>query len=220
MTAASGEDGLRLARTLAPDVITLDVLMPGMDGWAVLAALKADPLLANIPVVMLTIVEEKNLGYALGAADYLVKPLDRDRLIEVIRRHRPERPVLVVDDDPELRGLIRRVLEREGHTVIEAENGMIGLARARERQPGLVLLDLIMPEMDGFDFLEAFRREEAWRAVPVVVVTARDLTAEDRARLSGSVERVLLKGAQGADALLREIRELVTASVRRSGGER
>jgi len=220
MTAASGEEGLRFARQVAPDVITLDVLMPGMDGWAILAALKADPLLANIPVVMLTIVEEKNLGYALGAADYLVKPLDRDRLIEVIRRHRPERPVLVVDDDPELRGLIRRVLEREGHTVIEAENGMIGLARARERQPGLVLLDLIMPEMDGFDFLEEFRREEAWRAVPVVVVTARDLTPEDRARLSGSVERVLLKGAQGGDALLREIRELVAASVRRSGGER
>jgi CheY-like chemotaxis protein len=97
---------------------------------------------------------------------------------------------------------------------------MIGLARARERQPGLVLLDLIMPEMDGFDFLEAFRREEASRAVPVVVVTARDLTAEDRARLSGSVERVLLKGARRGDALLREIRELVTASVRRSGGER
>jgi CheY-like chemotaxis protein/anti-sigma regulatory factor (Ser/Thr protein kinase) len=220
VTAAGGEEGLRLARTTAPDVITLDVLMPGMDGWAVLAGLKADPLLADIPVVMLTIVEEKNLGYTLGAADYLVKPLDRDRLVEVIRRHRPERPVLVVDDDPELRGLIRRVLEREGHSVMEAENGMIGLARARERQPGLVLLDLIMPAMDGFDFLEAFRGQEAWRAVPVVVVTARDLTIEDRARLSGSVERVLHKGAQGGEPLLREIRELVAASVRRSGGVR
>jgi signal transduction histidine kinase/DNA-binding response OmpR family regulator len=220
VTAATGEEGLRLARTLAPDVITLDVLMPGMDGWAVLAGLKADPLLADIPVVMLTIVEEKNLGYALGAADYLVKPLDRDRLLEVIRRHRPDRPVLVVDDDAELRGLIRRVLEREGHSVMEADNGVSGLARIRERLPGLVLLDLIMPEMDGFDFLEQFRRQEAWRGIPVVVVTARDLTVEDRARLSGSVERVLLKGAQSGDALLRQIRELVAASVRRSGGER
>jgi CheY-like chemotaxis protein len=214
VTATGGDEGLRLARSVAPDVITLDVLMPGMDGWAVLARLKTDPSLADIPVVMLTIVEEKNLGHALGAADYLVKPLDRDRLVEVVRRHRPARPVLVVDDDAELRGLIRRVLEREGHTIVEAENGMVGLARARERSPGLVLLDLIMPDMDGFDFLEAFRREQAWRAVPVVVVTARDLTAEDRARLSGSVERVLQKGSQGGDALLREIRELVAASLR------
>ena len=102
-TAASGEEGLRLARAAAPDVITLDVLMPGMDGWAVLAALKADPRLADVPVIMLTIVDDRNLGYALGAAEYLVKPLDRDRLVEVIRRHRPERPILVVDDEPEQR---------------------------------------------------------------------------------------------------------------------
>jgi signal transduction histidine kinase/CheY-like chemotaxis protein len=218
VTAAGGDEGLRLARQVGPDVITLDVLMPGMDGWAVLAGLKADPLLADIPVVMLTIVEEKNLGYALGAADYLVKPLNRDRLVQVVRRHRPERPVLVVDDDAELRAMLRRVLEREGHVVAEAENGRVGLRRAGERVPGLVLLDLIMPEMDGFEFLEEFRRHEAWRSVPVVVVTGRDLTAEDRARLSGSVERVLHKGGRSGDALLREIRDLVAASVRRSGG--
>jgi CheY-like chemotaxis protein len=217
-TAATGDEGLRLARTFAPDVITLDVLMPGMDGWAVLAALKADPRLADIPVVMLTVLEEKNLGYALGAADYLVKPLDRDRLVEVIRRHRPEAPVLVVDDDQEVRGLIRRVLEREGHTVVEAENGLVGLARARERQPGLVLLDLIMPQMDGFDFLEVFRREDALRAVPVVVVTARDLPAEECARLAGSVERVLQKGALGDEGWLGEVRDLVASSLRRRPG--
>ena len=127
VTAADGEEGLRLARTIGPDVITLDVLMPGMDGWAVLAGLKADSLLADIPVVMLTIVEEKNLGYALGAADYLVKPLDRDHLVEVIRRHRPERPVLVVDDDTELRGLVRRVLEREGTPWLRPRTGWSAL---------------------------------------------------------------------------------------------
>jgi CheY-like chemotaxis protein len=216
VTAAGGEEGMRLARQTAPDVITLDVLMPGMDGWSVLSALKADPHLVDIPVIMLTIVEEKNLGYALGAADYLVKPLDRDRLVEVVRRHRPERPVLVVDDDAELRGLVRRVLEREGYGVLEAENGTIALARARERPPGLVLLDLMMPEMDGFEFLEAFRREEAWWSVPVVVVTARDLGPEDRARLSGSVERVLEKGAHRGEGLLREIRGLVAGLAARS----
>jgi signal transduction histidine kinase/CheY-like chemotaxis protein len=213
-TAAGGEEGLRLARRLAPDVITLDVLMPGLDGWAVLAALKSDPALADTPVVILTIVEEKNLGYALGAAEYLVKPLDRDRLVEVIRRHRPERPMLVVDDDAELRQLLRRVLEREGYEVLEAPNGAVALARARERTPGLVLLDLVMPEMDGFEFLERFRREEAWQGVPVVVVSARQLTGEDRARLAGAVQRVIDKGDHRGERLVREIRELVAASLR------
>ena len=216
-TAASGEEGLRLARAAAPDVITLDVLMPGMDGWAVLAALKADPRLADVPVIMLTIVEEKNLGYALGAAEYLVKPLDRDRLVEVIRRHRPERPILVVDDEPEQRALLRRILEREGYAVLEAENGVAALARLRERAVGLVLLDLMMPEMDGFELVEELRRQEAWRSLPVVVITARDLTPEDRARLSGSVQRVLEKGVLGGEALLREVRELLARSTARRG---
>jgi len=216
-TAASGEEGLRLARAAAPDVITLDVLMPGMDGWAVLAALKADPRLADVPVIMLTIVEEKNLGYALGAAEYLVKPLDRDRLVEVIRRHRPEGPILVVDDEAEQRTLLRRILEREGYAVMEAENGAVALARLRERAAGLILLDLMMPEMDGFELVEELRRQEAWRALPVVVITGQDLTPEDRARLSGSVERVLAKGAQGSEALLREVRELLTRSPARRG---
>jgi CheY-like chemotaxis protein len=216
-TAASGEDGLRLARAAAPDVITLDVLMPGMDGWPVLAALKADPRLADVPVIMLTIVEEKNLGYALGAAEYLVKPLDRDRLVEVIRRHRPERPILVVDDEPEQRALLRRILEREGYAVVEADNGVVALARLREHAVGLVLLDLMMPEMDGFELVEELRRQEAWRTLPVVVITARDLTPEDRARLSGSVERVVEKGAHGGEALLSEVRELLARSTARRG---
>ena len=218
VTATGGEEGMVFARQFAPDVITLDVLMPGMDGWAVLAGLKADPQLADIPVIMLTIVEENNFGYGAGGGRLPRQPLDRDRLVQVIRRHRPERPILVVDDDAELRDMLRRALEREGHTVVEADNGRTGLARAGERLPGLVLLDLIMPGMDGFEFLEEFRRHEAWQAVPVVVVTGRDLTAEDRARLSGSVERVLHKGGRAGEALLREIRDLVAASIRRGGG--
>jgi GAF domain-containing protein/CheY-like chemotaxis protein len=216
-TAASGEEGLRLARAAAPDVITLDVLMPGMDGWAVLAALKADPRLADVPVIMLTIVEEKNLGYALGAAEYLVKPLDRDRLVEVIRRHRPEHPILVVDDEPEQRALLRRILEREGYAVVEAENGVAALARLRERAVSLVLLDLMMPEMDGFELVEELRRQEVWRGLPIVVITARDLSPEDRARLSGSVQRVLAKGGHGSEALLSEVRELLARSTARRG---
>ena len=113
MAAAGGEEGLRLARELQPDVITLDVLMPGMDGWSVLAALKADAALADIPVVMLTMLDDRNLGYALGAADYLTKPIDRERLVAVLGRYRRDLPVLVVDDDPDFRDLARRMLERK-----------------------------------------------------------------------------------------------------------
>jgi GAF domain-containing protein/DNA-binding response OmpR family regulator/anti-sigma regulatory factor (Ser/Thr protein kinase) len=215
VTASGGEEGLRRARELRPDTITLDVMMPGMDGWAVLSALKADPVVAEIPVVMLTIVDDKNLGYALGAADYLTKPIDRERLVAALRHHRRDRPVLVVDDDPDIRALLRRMLEPDGYTVIEAENGRTALARLRDAAPSVVLLDLMMPEMDGFEFVAEFRRHETWRAIPIVVITAKDLTREDRERLNGYVQKILQKGAYGRDELLAEVRELVAASVAR-----
>jgi CheY-like chemotaxis protein len=158
VTASGGEEGLRWARELRPDAITLDVMMPGMDGWAVLSALKADPEIADIPVVMLTIVDDRNLGYALGASDYLTKPIDRERLVTVLRRYRRDGPVLVVDDDVVVRQLFRRILEPEGHVVVEAENGRVALERLRDVSPSVVLLDLMMPEMDGFEFVGEFRR--------------------------------------------------------------
>ena len=215
VVAAGGEEGLRRARELRPDAITLDVMMPGLDGWAVLTALKADPATADIPVVMLTIVDDRNLGYTLGAADYLTKPIERDRLVAVLERHRRDRPLLVVDDDAGARALLRRMLEPEGYTVVEAENGRIALDRARETLPSVVLLDLMMPEMDGFDFVAEFRRHAAWRAIPIVVITAKDLTRDDRERLNGSVQKILNKGAHGRDELLAEVREMVAASVGR-----
>jgi signal transduction histidine kinase/CheY-like chemotaxis protein len=215
VTASSGEEGLRYARELRPDAITLDVMMPGMDGWTVLAALKADPDLADIPVIMLTIVDDRNLGYALGASDYLTKPIDRERLVAVLKQHRRDRPVLVVDDDVEVRTLFRRMLEPEGYTVVEAHNGRVAIDRLREVSPSVILLDLMMPEMDGFEFVTEFRRHEAWRAIPIVVVTAKDLSPDDRQRLNGHVERILQKGAYGRERLLTEVRELVAASVAR-----
>jgi GAF domain-containing protein/CheY-like chemotaxis protein len=215
VVAAGGEEGLRLARELRPDAITLDVMMPGLDGWAVLTALKADPTVADIPVIMLTIVDDKNLGYALGAADYLTKPIERDRLLSVLRTHRRDHPVLVVDDDVALRELLRRMLEPEGYTVVEAENGRIALERLRGVSPSVILLDLMMPEMDGFEFVAEFRRHDAWRTIPIVVITARDLSREDRERLNGYVQKILQKGAPGREELLAEVRDLVAASVAR-----
>jgi CheY-like chemotaxis protein len=215
VTAAGGEEGLRQARERRPDAITLDVMMPGMDGWAVLSALKADPALTDIPVVMLTIVDNKNLGYALGAADYLTKPIDRERLVTVIDKYRRDLPVLLVDDDAAVRQLIRRMLEPEGYGVVEAENGRAAIERLRDTTPSVVLLDLMMPEMDGFDFVAEFRRHERWREIPIVVITAKDLSREDRDRLNGYVQRILQKGAYDREALLAEVRELVATSVAR-----
>jgi two-component system, NtrC family, sensor kinase len=219
-TATGGDEGLRLAHDRRPDAITLDVMMPGLDGWAVLAALKGDSATAGIPVVMLTMLDDRSLGYALGATDYLTKPIDRERLVAALAPYRRELPVLIVDDDPDLRALLRRMLEREGYEVAEADNGRSALDRVRTRTLGAILLDLMMPEMDGFEFLEELRRDEAGRAIPIIVITARDLSAEDHQRLNGSVERILQKGAYRHDALLAEVRHLVGASVGQRRGAR
>jgi len=206
--ASSGEAGLQRARELLPDVITLDVMMPGMDGWAVLSALKAEPALSEIPVVMVTILDEKHLGFALGASEYMTKPIDRERLLGVLKKYVPRAgQVLVVEDDGATREMLRRALEREGFEVREAENGRVGLERLKESRPGLILLDLMMPEVDGFEFLEALSPEE--KTIPVVVITAKELTEEDRRRLNGGVDKVVHKSADGGEALLAEVRDLV-----------
>jgi CheY-like chemotaxis protein len=220
VTAKSGAEGLALARELKPAHITLDVLMPDLDGWSVLEALKADPALADIPVVMLTILDEKSRGYALGADDYLTKPLDRERLRKVLARYRgtqAERRALVVEDDPDIRSWLSRTLVADGWSVIEAENGRAALDRLTESgSVDLVLLDLIMPQMDGFEFLDALRRTVGGRRVPVIVITAADLSPGDRERLNGSVLKILQKSAQSREALLAELRDLIARCGRRA----
>jgi CheY-like chemotaxis protein len=214
--ASGGEAGLALARQLHPAAITLDVMMPGMDGWAVLTALKADPDLANIPVIMLTMIDNKNIGYALGASDYLTKPIDRNRLSAILDKYRCDRlrcPVLLVEDEPATREMMRRMLEKEGWIVDEAENGRVALERMVESQPELILLDLMMPEMDGFQFIAELRQVAAWRTILIVVITAMDLTQEDHNRLNGYVTQILQKGTYSREELLLEVRDLVAACV-------
>ncbi len=209
--AANGESGLALAEAQRPDVITLDVLMPSMDGWAVLSALKDNPAVADIPVVMVTVMDDRNIGFAMGASDYLTKPINREHLVATLKRFAGdgEQVVLLVEDDPATRAMSRRTLEGAGWSVTEARHGREGLARLAEQAPALVLLDLMMPEMDGFEFLEAMRANEAWRHVPVVVVTAKDLTDEDRRRLNGGVDRIVQKGGHTYDQLVAQIRDVV-----------
>ena len=213
-TASSGEQGLALARQLKPLAITLDVMMPGMDGWRVLSELKADPELGEIPVIMLTMVDDKNRGYALGAADYVTKPVDRGRLSSILQKFMcpdPPCPVLLVEDDEPTRQMMRQMLEKQGWIVSEAANGIEALQRVSQNRPHLILLDLMMPEMDGFEFAATLNQRPEWRGIPIVVLTAKDLTDEDRLRLNGYVEKVIQKSVQSRAELLRQVRDLVAA---------
>ena len=213
-TAAGGEEGLRLARSLRPVAITLDVMMPGMDGWTVLQQLKADTETQDIPVILLTMVDDKNIGFALGATDYMTKPIDRGRLAALLGRYRCTGEVcdvLLIEDDEPTREMMRALLTREGWNVVEASNGRVALECMETACPDLILLDLMMPEMDGFEFAQRLRERPEWQAIPVIVLTAKDITETDRLRLNGYVERVVQKGAWDQDALLREISGLVAA---------
>jgi signal transduction histidine kinase/DNA-binding response OmpR family regulator len=212
LTAAGGEEGLRIAREVLPRAITLDVMMPGMDGWSVLSELKKDPRLAQIPVLLCTILDDKNLGFALGASEFLTKPVDRSQLVALLRKHahrRLPRKVLLVEDEPASRAMLSRLMQKEGWVVVEAENGRVALERMARERPGLILLDLMMPVLDGFDFVNEIRKNEANRSIPIIVLTAMDLTPDDHSRLSGHVEAILRKGGRSADELLREISVLV-----------
>jgi len=213
--ADGGKEGLRMARELHPAAVTLDIMMPDLDGWTVLAAMKGDPDLVSLPVVLMTIVDEKNRGYALGATDYLVKPVDRQKLVDVLRAACAPagRRVLLVDDDGLERRQMRTTLEQEGWTVAEASDGLDALTKLTEGRPDVIILDLMMPEMDGFEFLEEMRRKAQWGDIPVVLVTAKDLTDADRRRLNGGIERVIQKTDR--DDMLREVRSVLAKCMER-----
>jgi adenylate cyclase len=212
VTAAGGVEGLKLAKALRPTAITLDVMMPDLDGWSVLAALRQDSELAEIPVIMVTIVDEQRRGIALGAAGYLTKPIDRERLHRLVGRFRsPTRPtrVLLVEDDPVQRERMLGWLESQQWIVQEAANGREALARLQKEKPDVILLDLMMPEMDGFAVVAALQKEAGWRDIPVIVITSLDLNAKDRERLNAGVQLVLVKETFRPVDLVERIRRLV-----------
>ena len=214
LTAPDAAEGLRLARQFKPTLITLDVVMPRMDGWAVLRELKEDPALAATPVVMLSILDEQEKGFALGAADYLTKPFDRERLRNVLQVHRSGGPgarVLVVEDDEATRTILRDMLMREGCWVELAENGLVALECVAKAKPDIILLDLLMPKMNGFEFLAAWRATPDCAEIPIVVLTAKELSDAERERLAGDTRAVLRKSMHSRDELAAELRRALKA---------
>lgn len=210
-TAASAPEALTLLHTLRPQAITLDFLLPNMEAWNFLSALQADPALASIPVIILTTTDTQGQGFALGVLDCLVKPVDPVRLVQSMKPYKAPQATgiaLLVEDDPGARDLVRRQMQKEDWVVMEADNGRSALARLEEATPAVILLDLMMPEMDGFMFLEALHNHPVWQHLPVIVVTAKDLTLEDRQRLQGAVAAIVQKGAYSCEALLSQIRAL------------
>ncbi|MBW2287870.1 MAG: response regulator [Deltaproteobacteria bacterium] len=215
VTCGDGREALNLARTLHPAAITLDVLMPGMDGWEVLRELKDDPETRDIPVIMVTMTDDRKLGYALGATEFLTKPVQRGQLVQLLDRYATDdlaRRALVVDDKAENREVLRRALENEGWQVSEAENGQVALERVADQAPSLILLDLMMPVMDGFEFVMEMRKQHTSSNIPIVVVTAKDITEEDRRRLNGDVVGLIQKGGLDRESLLSLLREQVAAT--------
>jgi PAS domain S-box-containing protein len=211
VTAEDGPEGLAIARQLKPAAITLDALMPRMGGWEMLRVLKSESGLSAIPIVMCTVVDDMEQGFALGATEYLTKPVDQNRLIQTLYRICPhgEGRVLLVDDSQLDREVIGRELKKAGWQVREAEHGLAALEVLKQDIPDIILLDLMMPKMNGFEFVREIQQNTAWRDIPIVVITAKDMTEEDRLRLKGSVETIISKSSKGVEAAVKEIQKLL-----------
>ncbi|UWQ32196.1 response regulator [Leisingera sp. M527] len=212
VTAVDGREGLELARRMKPSAITLDVVMPELDGWEFLKEIKSDTETAAIPVIMATMTEEPDRGFALGASEYMTKPIDREKMKALLSKYHPQDrtpEVLVVEDDPDVRDVLRGIFSKSGWDVTEAENGNVGIERLDGCQPDLIMLDLLMPEMDGFQFLEALRQRHEYGRVTIVVLTAANLTPEDHRRLNGGVTQIVQKTDTGRSELLATIREII-----------
>jgi PAS domain S-box-containing protein len=217
-TAADGLSGLELARTLLPRAILLDVMMPRMDGWAVLSQLKADPQTADIPVIMETIVHEKGLAFSLGAEDYLTKPIKWPRLKRVLDRFRSTPPAraLVIDDDGSTCSLVAELLQSEGWEIVQARDSTAVFERLAESRPALMLIDLGMSALNGFALIQSLRRMPQWRDLPVIAVSGDELTPDQHARLEGYVQQVIESESDAPDALLEVLRKIPSVAALRA----
>src|SRR2546427_4609070 len=214
--AKSGTEALALARELKPAAITLDIIMPELDGWEVITRLKSDAATSHIPVVVVSVVDNPELGIALGAIDYFVKPVNASALVERLDRPDVERGpstrkvrVLVVDDEAANRTLLTEALEPAGFTVLPASGGREAIEIAKSSNPDLVLLDLIMPEVTGFDVVAALRADEKTRDTPIMVLTAANLTDADRRQLNGRVSQILSRGPVARSDIVRLLKHTV-----------
>lgn len=211
-TATNGRSGLDLARKLRPRAILLDVMMPGVDGWSVLSQIKTDEVLAPIPVVMVTSVDQRKLAASLGASDYMLKPVDWSRFGKIVNQFRLAEPdrrgtVLLVEDEAVTRMAMRSTLEEDGWSVVEASNGQEGLQQVADAKPDVVIVDLNMPILDGFGFLEAVRAVPGCSNIPVLVLTGREFSAEDRSKLRGA-SQILNRGDLASASLAERLRDL------------
>jgi len=206
--AARALEGIQKAHDMQPHAITLDIMMPGMDGWEAISRLKSNPDTADIPVIVLSIIDDKERGFRLGADEYLVKPVDRDALTRVLHRFEGRgKQVLVCDDDPDVIDLTRQLLEDDSWTVRSAGNGQEALDEIARHRPDVLLLDLMMPVMDGFETLSRLRADETTADLPVIIITAKDLAGEELSDLRANTSRVIEKDGLDRDRILRELRE-------------
>jgi signal transduction histidine kinase/CheY-like chemotaxis protein len=213
VTAESGEKGIAEALRIQPALITLDINMPGKDGWETIQALKKNDRLANIPVVMVSADIDRKQQFEFGAIDSLTKPIDRAHLLRIVETQLGSTSgvVLVVDDNPDDRDRLARSLRSSGFEVVEAENGAVALDVLADQRPDLVILDLMMPVMDGFEFMATFKADPANLDIPVVVVTAKDLTSEERSQLMASVTSVMQKSDGAVLDILTQVREVLSS---------
>ena len=209
---AGGDEGIQRAKEILPMAIILDVMMPRKDGWAVLQEIKSDPILKSIPVIMYTMLDEKNFGLAIGASDYLIKPVSKEKILQVLEKYKHQEPreyILIVDDDPDLLTMASRAIQKAGWNVQTAENGKSAISMLESDLPSIIFLDLMMPVMDGFEFLAIFQNREEWKHIPIVIITSKDLLAEERQQLSGVVKKVIQKGDFTPERLLKQLSLLI-----------
>jgi signal transduction histidine kinase/DNA-binding response OmpR family regulator len=216
-SAFDGKQGVTLAETIKPDAILLDVMMPGMNGWETLSQLKSSLTLATIPVIMMSFVDDRKKGYALGANEYLVKPLDRQVLGDILQKYQQDNAseaILLVEDDRSTREIMRRQMEKGGWKILEACDGRHALELIEQEPPGLIVLDLMMPEIDGFELLHILASHPDWKSIPVIVVSAKELSQAELEELQGRVNQIFQKGSYAYETLLQEIDRLLSVAIK------